>query len=359
MHARRLARTAMLFFIAVFSSLLPAQTPSFQFLSNPTVGPTWSNYALSEDGKVMAANYGGRVYRWSADTPKFPSDGFTLLDPGNFLSSSIGISKDGSTIVASRLGPDGNLNPAVWSQATGWTDMGHPANGCLLDSQWGSGYGVSGDGSAAVGLAWYCPGAEGFVWNRTNGMKALSHPNGASSRASAISADGLTIVGFFEDPRSRNRRPVRWFAGKTQLFAGANTPGEATAVSSDGSRIVGQAFGQYSGYAFYYTPSGALVSLGTISGNQFDQSFANAVADNGTTVGWSGDPFGAGTQAFIWRPGMKIQPLQKYLQNRGILIPFGISLTTALTISADGSTIVGTWQDANFNQGGWMVRLKP
>lgn len=358
MDARRLAGKVVLFFLIVPSSWLLGQSPTFQFLSNPTVASTWSNYALSRDGKIMAANYGGRIYRWSADTPTFPSGGFTLLDPGYFLSSSIGISKDGSTIVASRLGPDGNLNPAIWSKAS-WTDMGHPANGCLLDNQWGSGYSVSDDGSTAVGLAWYCPGAEGFVWNRTSGMKALTHPNSASSRASAISADGRTIVGFFEDPRHGNRRPVRWFAGKTQLFAGANTPGEATAVSSDGSKIVGQAFNQYSGYAFYYTSKGGLGSLGTVSENQFDQSVANAVADNGITVGWSGDPFGGGIQAFIWRPGMKMQSLQKYLQKRGVLIPSGISLTSALAISADGSTIVGVWQDANFNQGGWMVRLKP
>jgi uncharacterized membrane protein len=129
-------------------------------------------------------------------------------------------------------------------------------------------------------------------------------------------------------------------------------------VSSDGSKIVGQAFSQYSSYAFYYQPRHGLVSLGTISGNQFDQSFANAVADNGTTVGWSGDPFGAGIQAFIWSSTIKMQSLQRYLQNRGVLIPSGISLTTALDTSADGSTIVGVWQDDQFNHGEWMVGLK-
>src|SRR5215469_1037388 len=262
MTCARLARTVVLIFVLIFSTLVLAQLPSFEMLISPTVSPTWSNYALSKDGKVMAANYGGRIYHWSSDTPKFPSGGFTLLDQGAFLSSSIGISQDGSTIIASRTGPDGNVNPAIWSSARGWIDMGHPANGCLMDGQWGSGYGVSGDGSTAVGLAWYCPGAEGFVWNRTDGMKALSHPAGFSSRASAISADGRTIVGFFEDPRQGNRRPVRWFAGKTQLFAGTQTPGEAYAVSSDGSKIVGQALNQY--YAFYYTDAGGLLSLGTI-----------------------------------------------------------------------------------------------
>jgi probable HAF family extracellular repeat protein len=143
------------------------------------------------------------------------------------------------------------------------------------------------------------------------------------------------------------------------LFAGAHTPGEATAVSSNGSQIVGQAwdFTNVSSYAFHYTV-GSLVSLGTVSGISSDQSFANAVADNGTTVGWSGDPFGLGIQAFIWSPKLRMQSLANYLHQRGVLIPFGITLTSALDISADGSTIVGVWQDANYNTGGWMVRLR-
>jgi hypothetical protein len=53
-----------------------------------------------------------------------------------------------------------------------------------------------------------------------------------------------------------------------------------------------------------------------------------------------------------------MQSLAKYLHQRGVLIPFGITLTSAIDISADGSTIVGVWQGANYNQGGWIVRLK-
>lgn len=345
------------------SSVAWGQTPTFQMLINPIGRNTWINYALSHDGKVMAANYGGSIYRWTPDTPKFPFGGFSLIGPGNFLNSEIGISDDGTSIVTARTGPDGNVNPALWKQSV-WSDLGHPANGCIMDGQWGGGYSLNGDGTVAVGLAWYCPGAEGFVWNRTNGMTALSHPSGpagTSSRASAISADGRTIVGFFEDPQQGVRRPVRWFGGKTYLFAGAHTPGEATGVSSDGSQIVGQSwdFTTYSSYAFHYT-AGHLVSLGTVSGISTDQSSANAVADNGTTVGWSGDPFGVGIEAFIWTPKLGMQSLSKYLRQRGVLLPFGITLTSALAISADGSTIVGVWQGPppTYNQGGWMVRLK-
>jgi uncharacterized membrane protein len=344
------------------SSAVLGQTPTFQILINPTGSATWVNYALSNDGKVMAANYGGLIYRWTSDTPRFPFGGFTFLGPGHFLNSQIGISNDGTTIITGRIGPDGNVNPALWNQETGWTDLGHPANGCILDGQWGGGYGVNRDGTVAVGLAWYCPGAEGFVWNCANGMKGLSHPSGSggkSSRASAISADGRTIVGFSEDPPTGVRRPVRWFGGKTYLFAGAHTPGEATGVSSDGSQIVGQAWdaSAASSYAFHYI-AGNLLLLGTVSEISSDQSFANAVADNGTTVGWSGDPFGLGIEAFIWSPKLGMQSLAKYLHQRGMLIPFGITLTSAIDISADGSTIVGVWQDANYNQGGWMVRLR-
>jgi uncharacterized membrane protein len=362
MTDRRIA-TILLFCIVLLSvSAAWGETPTFRLLTNPTGFPTWINYALSHDGTVMAANYGGLIYRWTPDTPKFPFGGFTFLGPGYFLNSQIGISNDGTTIITGRIGPDGNVNPALWTQATGWTDLGHPANGCILDGQWGGGYDVSGDGTVAVGLAWYCPGAEGFVWNRTDGMRSLSHPSGSagkSSRASAISADGRTIVGFSEDPKQGIRRPVFWLAGKTNLFAGAHTPGEATNVSSDGSQIVGQSWDATAGgsYAFRYT-AGNLVSLGTVSGNPFDQSVANAVAENGTVVGWSGDPFGLGIQAFIWSPTLGMQSLAKCLHQRGVLLPFGVVLTTATDISADGSTIVGEWQDANYNLGGWMVRLK-
>jgi uncharacterized membrane protein len=329
-----------------------AQSATFEKLPSPT-GPTWSNFAVSRDGQTMAANYGGELYRWTA------KGGFVDLGAGDWRSSSVGISNDGSTIISSRIDSEGNGVPSIWKEATGWTDLGHPANGCTMDNEWGSGYDISGNGSVAVGLAWYCPGAEGFQWTQKGGMKSLGHPVGASSRASAISADGKTVVGFFEDPKQGFRRPVRWIAGKSDLFAGRHTPGEATGISSDGSRIVGQAGNNKGVYAFYYSQQSGLVSLGTISGNATDQSFANAVANNGLTVGWSGDMFGAGIKAFIWGPHFKMMSLRNYLKAHGAKIPANIFLTTALDISADGSTIVGTWQDAKFNQGGWIAHLKP
>ena len=232
-----------------------------------------------------------------------------------------------------------------------------------MDGNWGSGWSLNADGSMAVGLAWYCAGAQAFRWSAWDGVVGLGHPPGASSRGSAISADSSTIVGFYENPTTGERRAVRWLPGKKkELFTGNRTPGEATAVSSDGSKIVGQAV-DASGYprAFYYTDAAGLVSLGTVSGNDTDQSVANAVSDQGVVVGWSGDPFGGGIVPFIWNaqnPGSPMASLQDTLAAAGIKIPKNVYLTTALTISADGSTIVGTWMDINYNQGSWMARFK-
>ena len=351
MISKLLARTVLLGVLSALSSSVWAQTATFRKLPSPT-GPTWSNYALSHDGKVMAANYGGEIFRWTA------KGGFTDLGPGDPNNSAIAISRDGSSIVSSQIDSQGNGVPALWKQTTGWTNLGHPANGCILDQEWGGGYGVSGNGMIAVGLAWYCPGAEGFRWTEKTGMKSLSHPTGKSSRASAISADGNTIVGFSEDPIGGYRRPVRWISGKTELFAGTHAIGEATGVSSDGSQIVGQDANTKGSYAFYYTQQRGLVHLGTVSGIATDQSIANAVANNGMTVGWSGDPFNGGIEAFVWTPKLKIHSLRGYLNTHGAKIPGNIYLTTAVSISADGSTIVGTWQDAKFNQGGWIAHLK-
>ena len=95
--------------LCLFSSLcLPAMaaTATFQTISDP-VTRTWVNYALSGDGSVMAANYGGEIYRWTA------AGGFQDLGPGDPYSSSIGISRDGSTIISGHMGPDGFTRPAL------------------------------------------------------------------------------------------------------------------------------------------------------------------------------------------------------------------------------------------------------
>jgi probable HAF family extracellular repeat protein len=189
-------------------------------------------------------------------------------------------------------------------------------------------------------------------------MVGLGHPANASSRATTISSDGSTIVGFYEDPTQGFRRPVRWISGSTDLFLGDAMAGEAIAVSSDGSQIVGQAADSTGNpRAFYYTNAEGLVSLGVLSGNSSDQSVATGVSDNGIVIGASINIFSWTSQPFVWTAKIGLRPMQAALLRNGAIIPSGLTITNVLAISADGSTIVGLWQDASFNQGVWMARL--
>ena len=321
----------------------------YQQLTSPI--QSWINVALSKDGKVMAANIGGEIFRWTS------AGGFVDLGLGDIFNSSVGISADGNTIVTGRTGPDGNSNPAMWQQATGWVDLGHPAEGCVIDGSWGDAWGVNADGSIIVGLAWYCPGAEGFQWTKQGGMVGLGHPSNASSRATTISNDGSTIVGFYEDPVQGFRRPVRWISGSTDLFLG-DIAGEAIGVSSNGAQIAGQAADSTgNGRAFYYTDSDGLVDLGVLSGNKTDQSVAVGVSDNGIVIGASINSFTWASHPFVWSAKMGLHGLQAVLARHGAVIPSGVTLTNVLAISSDGTTLAGLWQDASFNQGPFVVTL--
>ena len=124
---------------------------TFRQLQSPI--KTWANFALSSNGKVMAANLGGEIFRWT------PAGGYVDLGLGDTFNSSIGISADGNTIVTGRVGPDGNTNPAMWQQSSGWVDLGHPAEGCLIDGSWGDAWSTNRDGSIVVGLFLVLPGS--------------------------------------------------------------------------------------------------------------------------------------------------------------------------------------------------------
>ena len=328
-----------------------ASTATFEIVADPILSP-WSNFALSGNGEVIAANYGGEIYRWTAST------GFQDLGPGDPFSSSVGISRDGSAIISGYIGSDGYSRPAIW-KSTGLTDLGHPWNGSpSVGNSWGSSYSLNANGKMAVGIAWNHHGAEGFAWSEATGNVSLGHPAGNhSSRASAISANSATIVGFWEDVTGP-RRPVRWVAGKHDLFLGYKTLGEATAVTSNGKGIVGQYYNsQNNGIAFLYSDSNGFKSLGTILHGPYEQSVANSIADNGTVVGWSGDPWTHGIDAFLWTPAGGMVRLEKMLRQSGAKIPAGTTLYTADSISADGTTLAGQYFDTQRHFGNWIAHI--
>jgi probable HAF family extracellular repeat protein len=127
------------------------------------------------------------------------------------FSEANGVSADGSVVVGYSNGGNGfngNLIEAFrWTQAGGMVGLGVLSGGIASYAN-----GVSADGSVVVGYSATDPftGAEAFIWNSAQGMRSLQQvltndygldlTGWSLNRANAISADGLTVVGFGTNP---------------------------------------------------------------------------------------------------------------------------------------------------------------
>lgn len=194
---------------------------------------------------------------------------------------------------------------------------------------------VSADGSVIVGASQSAAGYEGFRWTLESGIVGLGDlPGGSfSSPASRVSADGLTIVG--SSVSASGPEAFRWTSatGITGLgdLPGGSFQSGALGVSADGSTIVGYGvttagFGEIGQRAVRWVSGGSPASLAST-----DYSYANAVSSDGLTI--VGRLNTGDNQAFRWT-------LATGMVGLGYL-PGGYSYSDALSISANGSVIVG------------------
>lgn len=165
------------------------------------------------------------------------------------------------------------------------------------------------------------------------------------SAASAVSADGSVVVG--ESRSAGGDEAFLWTREGGMRPLGGLYPADggvrssATAVSADGTVVAGSSSRRdgTDGRAFRWTASGGMQSLGVVehpanSGDGNVTSIAYGVsADGSVIVGQSGSPFGA-VEPFRWTAPGGIRPLGKPGQPR-----VG---GAAYAISADGSTVVGS-----------------
>ncbi|MBR0567449.1 autotransporter domain-containing protein [Azoarcus sp. L1K30] len=224
---------------------------------------------------------------------------------------------------------------------------------------WGSSSiasGISGDGTVvAVTItkeshleeAWWAYRYEpvAYRWTESEGLVALGTlgGTGGSSYASAVSADGKTIVGNSEDLAvAEHAYPYKsWVAfrwtestGMTRLGTlDGSTRSLAYGVSADGTVVVGAALGSSAWKAFRWTETGGMVDLGTL-GSAFANSEARAVSADGTVIVGQSD-----ARAFRWTQA-------EGMINLGV-INGGFS-SIAYGVSADGTVIVGTSDDGAF-----------
>lgn len=324
---------------------------NFELLEVPR-SVDWADFSLSRDGRHMGCVLDGSVWWWTA------RGGYRLLDEGDPSLGHVGMAADGSALAAARRGPAGPL-PAVWYADGRRVDLGFLPADCpgepLVDYR----FDMSANGGAAVGLETDCAEERAFLWTAGGGLRSLQGEEGTGTKATAISADGLTVVGWSENPGDGVRRPALWRNGNgPHLILGKGRAGEATNVSLDGRVVVGQAIlGGLSPQAFTWTEGAEAVSLGTLRGRPTDPSLALAVSDDGKVVGWSGDALWGEQEAFLWTSRRGMMSLEQLLLEQGVAVPDGIVLTSALDISGDGTTVVGVGRDGDWNTRFWRIRL--
>ncbi len=343
-----------IFLLALLISAAPTGAATFEIFPSPQPC-TWASFAFDADGDKLACNYGGHLFLWS------PQEGFQDLGDGHPQSGSISISASGTTICATRIRPsDGYLNPALWSRKSGWKDLGHTLDGLVENGSWGSGFDLNDNGSAVVGLAWTSQGAQAFQWTPETGMKRLASKGpGGTSRATAMAGDGSLIVGFRQPSDHGWRLPVCWDPHQPDTFlhyAGTDLRGEALAVNSDGTMIVGYHLANQVEIAHYWTPTDGLVSLKNLGQSAWDPSRATHVTDNGTVLGTTTSTAWNLTEAFIWDPFDGMVRLQDLLENQGAVIPDNLWLDEVLAVSGDATQLMGSWRNAQGQQGYWMAK---
>ncbi len=258
------------------------------------------------------------------------------------------ISGDGTTVVGCNVDSNGKYNAAKWLGGTSWLDLGTVENGAPCDIFLSGSWGLTHDGSLAVGLVYLpsvCKAGAG-TWDLVNGGPAMALPaefgETTYSRANAVNADGSVIVGW-QDQMSGERTAAKWVNGVEEviLTPSGGFNGEAQAVSADGQTIVGGGY-NFSRSAWIWQAGAGVRSIGARAGD--GRYIALDVSDDGkVAVGFirrlhNGFPAQRG---FIWTEGKGTSTLESYLEKRGVVVPDGWILQVASIISADGKTIYG------------------
>lgn len=159
-------------------------------------GGFFVSYALdvSADGSVVVglsqSGSGNEAFRW---TQAGGMVGLGDLAGGTFYSQADGVSADGSVVIGA--GTSGSGTEAFrWTQATGMVGLGDLPGGSFLSVA----YGVSANGLAVVGMSRSGSGDEAFRWTQAGGMEGLGDlaGGGFASRAYGASGDGSLVVGY-------------------------------------------------------------------------------------------------------------------------------------------------------------------
>lgn len=325
------------------------------------INPAPNSFNITEDGHTTAGdiiNWYGLSQSWVYNDAR---DEYNILPMGG-----IRLSENGS-VIAGRIAHENQYLPARLLPGNKLEILQTPGNNaCDQGSgflEYYSNFAISPDGKTMGGFLWNCDNIEGFrnyvvsaaTYSDKDGWTILNdHYDERSARVNSLANDG-TAVGWAE-------RADGWWAGivwkngveiSMQDVAPANITdiGEATAVSSDGSMVVGinswdDEWNQR-GYT-YNTLSGELTILdiyeecspwdwfcwGANPFNPYD------ISDDGTMVGAYGTADASG--ATLVNDVLGTQKLVDFLKAQGVINANDLGIASnANRISSNGRHIAG------------------
>lgn len=191
---------------------------------------------------------------------------------------------------------------------------------------------ISADGSTVVGYSDTTAGYEAFRWNAITGMTGLGDFAGGDfdSVAYGVSANGSVIVGYGTVAstatfRTGMLRAFRWTSsgGMASLGIGESI---AHGISADGSVIVGEFDdSSYGAQPVRWSSSGDMAILTNFL---FSLRYATSVSADGSVITGSNSSFSSHQEAYRWT-------------SSDGMVGLGGTNTSATGISADGSVVVG------------------
>ncbi|MGL5167813.1 MAG: autotransporter domain-containing protein [Afipia sp.] len=356
-----------------------AWADSFDAIPMPAGGMFGSASAISADGSTVVGSYidpnsSMFAFRWTGSGAAGDLGYLGAVTSGTFATA---VNADGSVVV----GTSGN-RAFRWTQATGMVGLPYLPGGDPASGGWNYGssaFGVSGDGSVVVGqgVSTQFQAGEAFRWTQATGSVGLGTLDtmanvSASSKATAVSADGQVIVGnSTSDTYQMRGEAFRWTQGTGMVGLGTLTGtalgsySVANAVNANGSVIVGQSSSNTvidpifmsSGEAFRWTQATGMVGLGTLAPSDIESNALAVSADGSVIVGYSRNDSWVST-AFRWTESTGMKSVQSLLTAAGVNIT-GWHLDSATGVSGDGSVIVGSGTDSNGDQQAWIARFSP
>jgi probable HAF family extracellular repeat protein len=271
----------------------------------------------------------------SADGSTIVGDGFRWTSGSGFQSLDVGaidVSGDGTVVIGMR-----NEGPFRWTSAEGMQALRDSRSEILTVTA------ISADGLTIVGTTEAFGGFVPFRWTSTDGMDLLIGGVGWDVPYS-VSSDGAVVVGATGD------QAFRWTNAEGMQFLGSlpggNSRSVAHAVTLDGSVVVGQSNSAAGREAFRWTSAGGMQGLGDLPGGSFESAATSVSADGSIIVGYGTSPGSGGNfhEPFIWDSAHGMRNLKQALINDYAMDLSRWVLSTAI-ISADGRTIVGQGSD--------------